>query len=115
MYLFLIRLWCRSGVERVGRPNIVKNNSRFDRIHSRLAGVNSRFGLLQEFARNALIWLAVFGTKQHFSGANRKIPGSTGITGNSARAREWGWLTLPGRVDHVAGALARRQPLRESP
>ena len=110
MYLFLIRLWCRSGVERVGRPNIVRNNSRFDGFHSRLAGVNSRFGLLREFAGNALIWLAVFGTKQHFSGENRKIPGSTGITGNSAPGAWRGWLTLPGRVDHVAGALAHRQP-----
>jgi len=119
MGLFLIRLaywWCWAA-ELAGGSNVVGNNSRnsrFGGFNSRLSLANSRFGLLREFTRNTLICLAVFGTKQHFSGAKRKIPGSTGITGNSARAVEWGWLTLPGRVDHGAGALAHRQPLRES-
>jgi hypothetical protein len=84
-------------VGRAGCSSIAGDNSRFDELHSRLAGVNSRLGLLREFPRTALIWLEFLGIKRNFFGEKRKIPGSTGIIGNSAAA-ERGWLTPPERV-----------------
>lgn len=84
--------------------------SRFGEFNSRLGPQNSRLGSLREFARNALISLVVFETKLHFCGENRKIPSSTGITGNLAGRPRRGWLTLPGRLDHVAVALVHLQP-----
>jgi len=38
------------------------------------AGENSRLAPLREFPGKVLIWLAVFGTKEHFFGANQKFP-----------------------------------------
>jgi hypothetical protein len=42
------------------------------------------FGRLREFAGNGLIWATVFAAETALFGNNRKIPGSTGITGNLA-------------------------------
>jgi hypothetical protein len=47
------------------------------------------FGLLRELTGKALICLVVFGAGVALFGNKRKIPGSTGITGNSAPAALW--------------------------
>ena len=97
MCLFVIRFWF----------------SRFGEFNSRLTGKTGNLipgFTLREFAGNVLISLEVFGRRLHFCGENRKFPGSTGITGNGSRQRPPGRLTLPGRVDHVAGALVHHQP-----
>jgi hypothetical protein len=102
MYLFfLIRFWF----------------SRFGEFNSRLAHKTGNLipGFpLREFAGKELISPAVFGHGLHFGRENRNIPCSTGITGNSVAAGGAGagpgWLTLAGRLDHVAGALVHLQP-----
>src|SRR6516225_11974242 len=62
---------------------------RDDLPYSRLGVINSRLGSnkfplrpAREFAPKGLNWLLFFVTKPLLDGANRKIPVSTGITGN---------------------------------
>jgi hypothetical protein len=67
------------------RPNVFADNSRFGEFYSRLAGANSRFVLLREFADNVLIFLEIpRGQTAVACGKSTKFPVSTGKTGNFA-------------------------------
>jgi hypothetical protein len=78
MALFLVLFWCAAVVRAL--PG---HNSRFGEFYSRFGAKEFPFSRQRELDGKALIWLVVFGTKAHLRGAVVKIPGSTGITGNS--------------------------------
>src|SRR5258705_13697832 len=89
-----------------------RGNSGLGEFDSRLCPNKFSFPPLRESASKGLICLAVFAAKTADIGKNRKIPGSTGITGNfapsggagrgAASSRRIGRLltsTLPARRD----------------
>jgi hypothetical protein len=78
MGLFLVLFWC-SAVAR----DAPRYNSRFGAFNSRLGPNKFPFSLLRELSGKGLICLAVFAAKTAVIGKIEKIPGSTGITGNS--------------------------------
>jgi hypothetical protein len=78
MALFLVLFWCAAVVRA-----LAGHNSRFGEFNSRFGAKEFPFSRQRELDGKALIWLVVFGRKAHLKGAIAKIPGSTGITGNS--------------------------------
>ena len=85
MGIFVILFWCLAAMR-----SVLRFSSRFGVFNSRLGPKILSFSLQRELARKRLINNDFLGTERHFSGAIEKIPGSTGITGNSP-FRQNGW------------------------
>ena len=120
MALFVVLLWCTLFLKRYGGSN----NSRFGESNSRLAGENSRFGLLRESTCDPLIWLSIFtGTwrffrenrrNSRFDGKNREFR-----SGQCIPPRQRPDPTLEGRAGageiRSAGLSLRLQPAQHDP
>ena len=81
-------------------------NSRFGGFYSRLGPQKFPFNLLRELAHMALIGLAVAVRRRHLVGTIKKIPGSTGITGNPVMAARSKAMSIAG----ACGAKTLVQP-----
>ena len=74
---------------------------------------NSGFGQLRELACKGLIWLPVFRGKRMVNRKNRKIPGSTGKTGNarlSERRAPFGLCRLEGASGAQNAVIGIKRP-----